>query len=481
MNYLAVDLGAESGRVMIGTVRDNRLALRQAHRFANGPIEENGSLRWGFDTLMAEIKAGLKIAVAECEGDVAGIGVDSWGVDFGLLDKDGNLLENPYHYRDSRTNGMIEKACQIVGRRALYDNTGNQFMPFNSVYQLLAMRLCGDPALDRARKLMFMADLVSHQLCGEIYAEYSLASTSQMMDMRTGQWSEAIVQGLDLPGHLLPDIVPTGSVVGTLTDAVAKELNCGPIPVIATGSHDTACAVAGVPAKRDTHWAYLSSGTWSLMGIEAPEAVINDTTFEFMFTNEGGAGNTIRLLKNIMGLWLVQECRRQWQRDGDDLDYAQLTDMAQKAKPFAAKIDPDCGDFMAPGDMPEKLNRYLESTGQGRIEDKGQMIRVILESLARRYRQTLTQLQQLKGGPIEVLHIVGGGIQNELLNQLTAEATGCTVIAGPVEATACGNILVQAMAAGQVPSLDKARQIIASSVELKTYQPTPSGWQSSGD
>lgn len=471
MNYLAIDLGAESGRVMIGAIRDDKLTLRQAHRFANGPVEENGSLRWDFDALMAEIKAGLKIAVAECSGDVAGIGVDSWGVDFGLLDKSGTLIENPYHYRDSRTNGMIDKACELMGRRELYDNSGLQFMPFNSVYQLLAMRLGNDPALDKADKLMFIADLVAYHLCGQVFAEYSLASTSQLMDMRTGRWSQAILNGLDLPESLLPTILPTGTVLAGLTDAMAGELGCGPIPVIATGSHDTACAVAGVPAKKGSDWAFLSSGTWSLMGIETPNAVVNDTTFEFMFTNEGGVGDTIRLLKNIMGLWLVQESRRQWQRQGEDLDYAVLTEMAKKASPFAATIDPDYGDFMAPGNMPEKINSYLQETGQKRIDDKGQLVRVILESLARRYRQVIRQLEELKGGPISVLHIVGGGIQNELLNQLTADATGCTVITGPVEATACGNILVQAMAAGQIPSLEAARQILANSVELKTYTP----------
>ena len=472
MNYLAVDLGAESGRVMIGTIVNDKLSLRQVHRFSNGPTQDGGSLRWDFGKLLAEIKTGLKLAIAECKGDVAGIGVDSWGVDFGLIGKDGTLLENPYHYRDSRTNGMVEKAGELMGKRAIYDNSGIQFMQLNSVYQLLSMRLAKSPLLEKADKLIFMADLVAYHLCGQVFAEYSLASTSQMMDMHTGQWSQAILKGLDLPAQLLPKVVPTGTQVGTLTDAVAKELGSKAIPVIATGSHDTACAVAGVPAQKGTNWAYLSSGTWSLLGIEAPKAVINDMTYEFMFTNEGGVGNTIRLLKNIMGLWLVQECRRQWEREGSALDYAQITAMAQKAKPFAAKLDPNYGDFMAPGDMPAKINRYLEGTGQKRIDDKGQLVRVILESLARCYRQTLKQLEQLKGGPIEVLHIVGGGIQNELLSQLTADATGCTVIAGPVEATASGNILVQAMATGDVASLDKARHILANSVELKTYKPS---------
>jgi rhamnulokinase len=479
MDYIAVDLGAESGRVMVGSIANDKLTLKECHRFPNGPYTAaDGSLHWDWTKLMGEIKAGLKKAIPQCKGKPAGIGVDTWGVDFGLIGQDGKLLEDPYNYRDARTNGMMEKAFSIMGKRAVYDNSGIQFMQFNSVYQLLAMRLANHPLLAKAKTMLFVADLISYLLCGKPYAEYTFASTSQMMDMKTGKWSDAILKGLDLPAHLLPPIVKTGTVVGRLTPEVCKEIGCDPVPVIATAAHDTGSAVAGVPAKKGTSWAYLSSGTWSLMGIEAPGAIINDKTFDYQFTNEGGVNNTIRLLKNIMGLWLVQECRRQWQREGCELDYAALAKMAAAAKPFAADIDPDYGAFLAPGDMPAKINDYLKSAGQTPLTDKGQMIRAILESLARKYAQVLRRLEDLQGKKIDVLHIVGGGIQNELLNQFTADATGCKVVTGPVEATASGNIVVQAMAAGEVKDLWHARQIVSNSYEIKEYRPqNTEAWQ----
>jgi rhamnulokinase len=479
MDYIAVDLGAESGRVMIGSIVNDKLTLKECHRFPNGPYKAaDGSLHWDWTKLMGEIKTGLKIAIPQCKGKPAGIGVDTWGVDFGLIGADGKLLEDPYNYRDSRTDGMMDIAFGKMGKRAVYDNSGIQFMQLNSVYQLLSMRLSNHPLLGKAKTLLFVADLISYLLCGKAYAEYTFASTSQIMDMKTGKWSEAIVKGLDLPGNLLPEIMPTGTVVGNLTPEICAELGCDPVPVIATAAHDTGSAVAGVPAEKGTSWAYLSSGTWSLMGIETPHAIINDKTFEYQFTNEGGVNNTIRLLKNIMGLWLVQECRRQWQREGTELGYAELAKMAAAAKPFVAKIDPDYSEFLAPGDMPAKINRFLQSTGQQPITDKGQMVRAILESLARKYGQVLRMLEDLQGKKIDVLHIVGGGIQNELLNQFTADATGCKVITGPVEATASGNIVVQAMATGDVKDLWHARQIVSNSYEIKEYLPqNPDAWK----
>lgn len=479
MDYIAVDLGAESGRVMIGTIANDKLTLKECHRFPNGPYEAaDGSLHWDWGKLMGEIKTGLKKAIPQCDGMPAGIGVDTWGVDFGLIGPDGELLQDPYNYRDPRTDGMMDIAFEKMGKRAVYDNTGIQFMQLNSVYQLLSMRLSDHPLLKKAKTLLFVADLISYLLCGRAYAEYTFASTSQMMDMKTGKWSDAIIKGLDLPGHLLPEIMPTGTVVGKLTPEICAELGCDPVPVIATAAHDTGSAVAGVPAKKGTSWAYLSSGTWSLMGIETPHAIVNDKTFEYQFTNEGGVNNTIRLLKNIMGLWIVQECRRQWQREGAELSYAELTKMAAEAKPFAAKIDPDYKEFLAPCDMPARINEYLKSTGQQPITDKGQMVRVILESLARKYGQVLRMLEDLQGKKIDVLHIVGGGIQNELLNQFTADATGCKVITGPVEATASGNIVVQAMATGDVKDLWHARQIVSNSYEIKEYLPqNPDAWK----
>ena len=469
-SYIAVDLGAESGRVMLGRVADGRLSLEQVHRFANGPVEERGSLRWDFDRLLSEIKIGIGLAAKKAGGQVRGIGVDTWGVDFGLLGADGQLLEKPYHYRDSRSNGMMEKAFGQMPKRRVYESTGIQFMQLNSLYQLLAMRMANSDVLAKTDRLLFMADLFSYFLCGKALGEYTLASTSQMMDMRTSEWSEPIFEELALPMRIMPEIVMPGTVIGDLTDEVAKEIGCGKIPVIAVGSHDTASAVLGVPGKGDK-WAYLSSGTWSLMGVELPNAIINDKTFRYEFTNEGGVEKTIRLLKNIMGLWLVQECKRQWQREGEDLPYGTLTKMAAEAEPFFGYIDCDNSDFLAPGDMPARISESLSRTGQKPTDDKGQMLRAVLESLALKYRSVLKAIEDVTGSEIEVLNIVGGGIQNELLCQFTANAIGRKVVTGPIEATASGNILMQAKAAGQLKSIDEAREVIRNSFELKEYEP----------
>ncbi len=469
-NYIAVDLGAESGRVMLGRIADGRLTLEQTHRFGNGPVQEHGTLRWDFQKLLSEIKTGIGKAAKAADGKVAGIGVDTWGVDFGLLGADGKLLENPYHYRDSRTNGMMDKAFEIMPKRRVYENTGIQFMQLNSLYQVLAMRLANSDVLAQTSRLLFMADLISYFLCGKAFGEYTLASTSQMMDMKTGKWSKPIFDELGLPMKIMPKITKPGAVVANLTDAVAKEIGCGKIPVIAVGSHDTASAVLGMPASGGK-WAYLSSGTWSLMGVELPRAIVNDKTFQYEFTNEGGVENTIRLLKNIMGLWLVQECKRQWQREGQDLSYGELTQMAAKAKPFFGYVNCDNSDFLAPGDMPSRINKCLSDAGQQATQDKGQMVRLVLESLALKYRSVLNAIEDVTGSTVEVLHLVGGGIQNELLCQFTADATGRKVITGPIEATASGNILMQAKATGQLKSIDEARQVVRNSFELKEYQP----------
>jgi rhamnulokinase len=398
--YIAVDLGAESGRVMLGSVSGKQLILEEIHRFDNGPVEENEMLRWDFNKLLGKVKTGIAKAVKAARTQIWGIGIDSWGVDFGLTDGDGKLVENPYYYRDSRTNGMMEKAFELMDKRKIYENTGLQFMQLNSVYQLLAMRLANSVALAKAKNLIFMADLLSYHLCGKIFAEYTLASTSQFMDMRTGQWSREVLDKLSLPIDILPKIVQPGTVVGQLSAKTGIELGCGPIPVIAIGSHDTASAVAAVPTDENTSWAYLSSGTWSLMGVETPKAIITDKTFEYEFTNEGGVENTIRLLKNIMGLWLMQESKRQWQREGTDLSYPELTKMAEKAEPFAGYLEVDNSAFLAPGDMPNRIKEYLTNTGQKTTDDKGQIIRIMLESLALKYRQVLQALEDVTGKSI---------------------------------------------------------------------------------
>ncbi|MHC4555948.1 MAG: rhamnulokinase [Planctomycetota bacterium] len=469
--YIAVDLGAESGRVMVGSVSADKLVLEEIHRFGNGPVEDAGSLRWDFNRLFSEVKVGIGKAAKAAGAQVWGIGVDTWGVDFGLLDADGKLIENPYHYRDSQTNRMMEKAFELMSKREIYENTGLQFMQLNSVYQLLAMRLNNSPALAKAKNLIFIADLFSYYLCGKIFGEYSLASTSQFMDMRIGQWSKEVLDRLSLPIDIMPKVIEPGTVVGQLTAEIGKELGCGPIPVIAIGSHDTASAVVAVPAAGDADWAYLSSGTWALMGVEVPKAIVNDKTFKYEFTNEGGVENTIRLLKNIMGLWLMQECRRQWQREGTELSYAELAALAEKAEPFAYHINVDYSGFLAPGDMPKRINDYLAETGQNPIEDKGQMIRTILESLAIKCRSVMAAIEDITENTIEILHIVGGGTQNKLLCQFTANALGKKVITGPIEATAIGNLLMQAKATGQIQSLAEAREIVRNSFELKEYQP----------
>ena len=468
--YIAVDLGAESGRVMLGLLDGGKLTLREVHRFSHGPMEEGGTLRWGFAEMFGEIKAGIAAAVKESDAPIGGIAVDSWGVDYGLLDADGEMLGNPYHYRDSRTEGMLEKAFELMPKRDIYDNTGIQFMSLNTAYQLLSQRLADPEVLGRAKKLLFIADLVAYQLCGEMFAEYSLASTSQLLDMSSGKWSVGVFEKLGLPVGLMADVVRPGTVVGKLRDELASEFGCDPIAVIAAGSHDTASAVAAVPAEGDD-WAYLSSGTWSLMGVEVPRAIIDDRSFENQFTNEGGVGNMIRLLKNIMGLWPVQECRRHWQKEGAELSYGELATQAEKAKPFVAYIDPDYDDFGKPGDMPGRISRYLAETGQEQIVDKGQLVRAILEGLALKYRDVMGRIECMIGKSIVALHIVGGGIQNELLCQFAADATGKKVVAGPVEATATGNVLMQAMAKGQIKSLTELRGIVRDSYELKEYVP----------
>lgn len=470
-NYIAVDLGASSGRVILGTLKDDKISLQEAHRFENGPVEENGALHWDFESLFGNIKSGIKKAIAISNNDISGIGVDTWGVDYGLLDKQGKLIENPYNYRDSRTDGMMDKVFDIVGKRRVYDITGIQFMQLNTLYQLYETSLNRKDLLGNTDKLIFMADLVGYHLCGQKFGEYTLASTSQLMDMKTGKWSKELFDKLNLPMEVMPDVIKPATIVGKLTDQLCKELNSKPINVIAVGSHDTACAVASVPVKTDGKWAYLSSGTWSLMGIEVSNAIINDLTYKYAFTNEGGVNDTIRLLKNIMGLWLIQQCRATWKSQGLDISYSQMTEMSENAAPFFGVINPNDSRFLAPCDMPAKVNEYLKETGQKTTDNKGQILRIIQESLAYCYRWVLDKLEEIGGEKIDTLHIVGGGIQNELLCQFTADAIGRTVLAGPVEATACGNILLQAIADGQVKSITEARKIISNSFETKRYIP----------
>lgn len=472
--YVAVDLGASSGRVILGSLEGGRIFLEEIHRFENGPIKENSSLRWNFAKLFDDIKTGLGKAIRKADGKVVSIGVDSWGVDFGLIDSNGDLIENPYHYRDRRTDGIMDKAFALMPKKEIYDSTGTQFMQLNTIFQLLSLRFNQPGLLQKANKLIFMADLISYHLCGEIFAEYTLASTSQLMDMKTSCWSKDIFDKMSLPMDIMPKIIVPGTMVGRLKDVIAKELGCEPIPVIAIGSHDTASAVAAIPADDKNNWAYLSSGTWSLLGAEISDIIINNKTLEYEFTNEGGVENTIRLLKNIMGLWLVQECRRIWNMQDDNLSFSDMTELADKAKPFSGFINPNDDRFLVPCDMPAKINEYLCESGQESTNDRGRITRMILESLAFNYRRVIEMLQDITGRRIEVLHIVGGGIKNHLLCQFAADATGKKVITGPVEATTMGNIMMQAIAAGRIKAVAHGREIIRNSIEIKEYMPSDS-------
>ncbi|HEX9923641.1 MAG TPA: rhamnulokinase family protein [Anaerolineae bacterium] len=473
-NFLALDLGAESGRAVVGRFNGETLRLEEVHRFANGPIRIHDNLHWNVLSLFAEMKQGLAKAVHEHEGELATIGVDTWGVDFGLLDRVGHLIGNPYHYRDSRTDGMVEKAFDIVPREEIFEQTGIQFMQLNSLFQLLAMARQNAPALEIAETLLMMPDLFNYWFTGQKGCEYTDASTSQCFDMGRGGWASSLLEKLGLPAHIFPEIIQPGTELGPLLPGIAAEIGLEQkLAVIAPGSHDTASAVAGVPVAESDKgsFAYISSGTWSLMGTETATPVINEKSLAYNFTNEGGVQQTIRLLKNIMGLWLVQESRRTWAQQGDELSYDDLTRLASAAPPFSALVEPDDSTFLAPGDMPARLRDFCMRTGQPPPETQGAFVRCALESLALKYRWVVEKLEALTGRSITVIHIVGGGTKNRLLNQFTADATGRPVVTGPVEATAIGNILMQMLAVGQISSLSEGRELVRRSFSVETYQP----------
>jgi rhamnulokinase len=469
-NYLAVDLGAESGRVMLGSISGNSLQLEELHRFPNTPVRLPTGLYWDAFRLFHEIQQGLTVAGRERRLAIDGIGVDTWGVDFGLLGLDGALVDNPRHYRDSRNNGMLERTFAVVPREEVFAHTGVQFMQLNSLCQLYAIKLSASQALEVAERLLFMPDLFNYWLSGAQVSELSIASTSQFYNPREKRWATELFAKLGLPERILADIVPPGTLLGALLPHVAEATGLGVAPVFATCGHDTASAVAAVPAAGDD-WVYISSGTWSLMGVELDAPVINEGSLALNFTNEIGVNGSVRFLKNIAGLWLLQECRRAWALEGREYGYAELAGMASQAPPFSAVIDPDA--FLEPGGMPEKIAAFCRSHGQAVPEGPAQMSRTILESLALRYRQVLESLESLLGRELKVIHIVGGGSRNQVLNQFVADATGRTVVAGPSEATALGNVLVQAIGSGEFTSLAEARQLIARSFPLTTVEPRP--------
>ena len=477
-DYLALDLGAESGRGMLGRFDGERLGLEEIHRFPNGPARMFDTLYWDLPRLFEEMKTAIRMTTAIKAG-LDGIGVDTWGVDFGLVGRGDTLLGTPVHYRDARTNGMLEAAFERIPKERIYEITGLQFLPFNTVYQLLAMKRANSPLLEVAETLLMMPDLFGWLLTGVKAGERTDSSTTQLLDPNTGAWSDEICRALELPREILPPLIEPGSELGPLRKSVAEEVGVHhPLTVIAPPTHDTASAVAAVPTASPTvgtdappDWCYLSSGTWSLLGVEVPRPVITEETYRYNFTNEGGVAGTTRLLKNIMGLWLVQESRRAWSLAGNPMSYEQLTAMAGSSKPFGALIDPDDPSFLPHGDMPARIIEFCKRTGQTPPGDEGPLIRCCLESLALKYRWTIDRLESILNTRIKTIHVVGGGSNNTLLCQFTADACGRPVHAGPVEATAIGNILMQAKARGRIGSLTDLRAVVARSFPVTVYEP----------
>lgn len=466
--YLAIDLGAESGRGVVGTLEGGRIHLEEVHRFPNGPVRLFDHLYWDALGVYREIKAAIGKAAAG--GRLDAMGIDSWAVDFGLIGPRGTLVSAPRCYRDPRTDGILERAFEIVPKEEIFRETGIQFLQFNTVYQLLALKEQEPRLLEAARKMVMIGELFTYFLTGRVVGEFTNASTTQLLTP-SGEWSEKLLSCFGLPVEIMPEVVQPGTEVGVVVDSVRSEVGLGQeLPVIVPAVHDTGSAVAGVPASgRD--WAFISSGTWSLVGMEVERPIITEESLAFNLTNEGGVERTYRLLKNVMGLWIVQELRREWERKGEALGYDELTRLASEAEPFKVLIDPDDPSFFKPGDMAERVRAYAVRTGQRPPESLGELVRCVLESLALKYRYVIDRLERAAGQRVEVVHIVGGGSQNRLLNQMTADACGRPVLAGPVEATALGNVVMQAVGQGALSGVAEGRKAIRASLPLDEYAP----------
>ena len=468
-NYLAIDLGAESGRTILGTLDERQLTLTETHRFANGPVQLNDGLHWDVLRLWSDIKEGISNSKP-----IDSIGLDSWAVDFALLDKNGSMLFNPFHYRDARTDGMLEEAFKVMPRAEIFASSGIQFMQLNTLYQLIATVRSNPALFDVATTFVTIPDLYNYWLTGELTNEFTNATTTQCFDPRTRDWSTKILDAFNIPTHLFKPITEPGTVLGKLFDVSSdypfRAKHPLKVSVVLPACHDTGSAVVAVPAQTED-FVWLSSGTWSIMGAEVSEPCLNEKALEYNFTNEGGVFGTWRLSKNIMGLWLVQECRREWMRGGEEVSFDALTRLAAESESFLSVIDPDATEFLHPGDMPSRIQKFCLDTNQRVPETKGQIIRVALESVALKYRLVLERLEELTGKHLDPIHIIGGGTKNKLLNQFTADATGRTVITGPVEATAIGNILMQAIAMKHLNALAEAREVVRASFELEVYEP----------
>lgn len=465
---LAFDFGASSGRAIIGCFDGDKITLEEVHRFSNNPVSVGGTVYWDVLRLFYEIKQG--IIKAKIAGGFDSIGIDTWGVDFGLIDSEGKLMENPVHYRDARTVGLVDEAFKTMPKEKLYGITGIQFMELNTLFQLISLKKYRPWMLERADKMLFMPDLFGYMLTGKMCAEYSIASTSQLIDLDKRTWSKEILDAFGIKESVFAPLVQPGTVLGELSKEVCEECGVDPVPVISVCGHDTQSAITSVPCE-DGDFAFLSSGTWSLFGTELDKPIVNETSMNINITNEGGFDGSTGFLKNIIGLWLIQESRRQWKREGKEYSYADLEKLALAAEPFKCFIDPDAPEFVPHGNIPERVREFCRKTGQYVPETVGEIMRCIYESLAMKYRLTFEKLRECTERDYPVIHVIGGGTKDGLLCQMTANSCDRTVKAGPIEATVMGNVAVQLMSDGSVKNIGQARKIVANSSELKTFEP----------
>ena len=469
---LAFDFGASSGRAIIGCFDGDKITLEEVHRFSNDPVSVGGTVYWDVLRLFYEIKQG--IVKAKIAGGFDSIGIDTWGVDFGLIDSEGKLMENPVHYRDTRTAGLVDESFKTMPKEKLYGITGIQFMELNTLFQLISLKKYRPWMLERADKMLFMPDLFAYMLTGKMCAEYSIATTSQLIDLETKSWSEEILDAFGIKKSLFAPLVKPGTVLGELSKEICEECGVDPVPVISVCGHDTQSAITSVPCE-DGNFAFLSSGTWSLFGTELDKPIVNETSMNINITNEGGFNDSTGFLKNIIGLWLIQESRRQWKREGEEYSYADLEKLALAAEPFKCFIDPDAPEFVPHGNIPERVREFCRRTGQYVPQTVGEVMRCIYESLAMKYRLTFEKLRECTKRDYPVIHVIGGGTKDGLLCQMTANSCDRTVKAGPIEATVMGNVAVQLMSDGSVENIGQARKIIADSSELKIFEPKDTG------
>lgn len=465
---LAFDFGASSGRAIIGCFDGDKITLEEVHRFSNDPVSVGGTVYWDVLRLFYEIKQG--IIKAKIAGGFDSIGIDTWGVDFGLIDSEGKLMENPVHYRDARTVGLVDEAFKTMPKEKLYGITGIQFMELNTLFQLISLKKYRPWMLERADKMLFMPDLFGYMLTGKMCAEYSIASTSQLIDLDKRTWSKEILDAFGIKDSVFAPLVQPGTVLGELSKEICEECGVDPVPVISVCGHDTQSAITSVPCE-DGDFAFLSSGTWSLFGTELDKPIVNETSMNINITNEGGFDGSTGFLKNIIGLWLIQESRRQWKREGKEYSYADLEKLALAAEPFKCFIDPDAPEFVPHGNIPERVREFCRKTGQFVPETVGEIMRCIYESLAMKYRLTFEKIRECTERDYPVIHVIGGGTKDGLLCQMTANSCDRTVKAGPIEATVMGNVAVQLMSDGSVKNIGQARKIVAESSELKTFEP----------